>query len=74
MAYRIARLPMTLSEKGPPKVFGMGPPKSLIRPCGRSQVLSTIDDDCHNVDHTQRPALSTARRAIGRGCRVVHRL
>jgi len=24
---------MTLSEKGPPKVFGMGPPKSLIRPC-----------------------------------------
>ena len=26
---------MTLSEKAPPKVFGMGPPKSLIRPCLR---------------------------------------
>ena len=37
MAYQIARLPMTLSEKSPPKVFGMGPPKSLIRPCSKAE-------------------------------------
>jgi len=33
---------------------------------GRGQVLSTVDRRLSDVDHTQRPALCTARRAIGR--------
>jgi len=42
MAHQIARLPVTLSEKGPPEVFGMGLPKSLIRPWSCDMIVNDL--------------------------------
>ena len=38
---------------------------TIIGDGGRGQALSTVDRRPSPVDHTQRPALSTVRRAIG---------
>jgi len=65
MVYRMSRLPMTLSNF----LWSFSPASELRiisrRHVDRRQVLSTVDRRLSLVDHTQRPALSTARWRLG---------